>query len=59
MNFSVNQLLHQQALLRSSRPDVFCKIDVLRNFSKFTGKYICQSLYFKKVAGLRPPTLLK
>ena len=30
---------------------------VLRNFSKFTGKH--QSLFFNKVAGLRPATLLK
>ena len=46
-------------LLRSSRPDVFCKKDVLKNFSKFTGKHLCQSLFFNKVAGLRPATLLK
>ena len=26
---------------------------VLRNFAKFTGKHLCQSLYFNKVAGLR------
>ena len=37
---------------RSSRPDVFCKKGVLRNFAKFTGKHLCQSLYFNKVAGL-------
>ena len=24
---------------------------VLRNFTKFTGKHLCQSLYFNKVAG--------
>ena len=44
---------------RSSRPDVFCKKGVLRNFTKFTGKHLCQSLFFNKVAGLRPETLLK
>ena len=33
--------------------------DVLRNFTKFTGKHLCQSLFFNKVAGLRPATLLK
>ena len=27
---------------------------VLRNFIKFTGKHLCQSLFFNKVAGLRP-----
>ena len=37
----------------------FVKKDVLRNFAKFTGKYLCQSLFFNKVAGLRPETLLK
>ena len=26
---------------------------VLRNFTKFTGKHLCQSLFFNKVAGLR------
>ena len=37
----------------SSRPEVFCKKGVLRNFAKFTGKYLLQSLFFKMVAGLR------
>ena len=32
---------------------------VLRNFVKFTGKHLCQSFFFSKVAGLRPATLLK
>ena len=36
---------------RSSRPEVFCKKGVLGNFAKFTGKYLCQSLFFNKVAG--------
>ena len=44
---------------RSSRPDVFCKKGVLRNFAKFTGKHLRQSLFLNKVAGLRPATLLK
>ena len=52
---------HDQQILRnrSSRPDVFCKKGVLRNFAKFTGQHLCQSLYFNKVAGLRAATLLK
>ena len=29
---------------RSSRPEVFCKKGVLRNFAKFTGKHLYQSL---------------
>ena len=44
---------------RSSRPDVVCKKGVLRNFTKFVGKHLCQSLFFNKVASLRPATLLK
>ena len=32
---------------------------VLKNFEKFTGKYLCQSLFFNKVAELRPATSLK
>ena len=33
---------------RSSRPEVFCKKGVLENFTKFTEKHLCQSLFFKK-----------
>ena len=43
---------------RSSRPEVFCK-GVLRIFTKFTGKHLCQSLFLNKVTGLRATTLLK
>ena len=32
---------------------------VLRNFAKFTGKRLRQSLFINKLAGLRPATLLK
>ena len=35
----------------SSRPEVFCKKGALRNFGKFTGKHLCQSPFFNKVAG--------
>ena len=42
-------------IYRSSRPEVFCKKGVHRNFAKFTGKHPCQSLFFNKVA---PATLL-
>ena len=35
---------------------MFCKKGVLRNF---TGKHLCRSLFFNKVAGLRPANLLK
>ena len=37
--------------IRSSRPEVFSKKGFLRNFAKFTGKNLCQILFFNKVAG--------
>ena len=46
-------------LIRSSRPEMFCKKGVLRNLTKFAGKHLFQILFFNKVAGLRPETLLK
>ena len=39
-------------IFRSSRPEVFRKKDVLKNFAKFTGKHLCHSLFYNKVAGL-------
>ena len=33
-------------------PEVFCKKGVFRNFAKFTGKHLCQGLFFDKVASL-------
>ena len=45
--------------LRSSRPEVFCKNGVFRNFAKFTGKHLCQSFFFNKVAGLKPAKFLR
>ena len=44
---------------RSSCPEVFCKKGVLKNFAKFSGKHLCQSLFLNKFAGLKPATLLK
>ena len=35
---------------RSSHQEVFCEKGVLRNFAKFTGKHLCQSLFFNKAA---------
>ena len=32
---------------------------VLRDFTKFTGKHLCQKIFFNEVACLRPATLLK
>ena len=35
------------------------KKDVLTSFTKFTGKHLCQTLFFNKVTCLRPAFLLK
>ena len=57
--FIKKKLFLKKSASRNSHPEVFYKKGVLRNFEKFTGKHLCQSLFFNKVAGLRPATLLK
>ena len=52
--YKVTCWMYGQNSYRSSRPQVFCKKGVLKNFAKFKGKHVCQSLFFNKVAGLRP-----
>ena len=47
------------SILRSSHRRCSVTKDVLRNFAKFAEKYLWWSLFFKKVAVLSPPTLLK
>ena len=44
---------------RSSRPELFCRKGVLGNFTKFTEKHLYRSLFFNRIAGLRPATLSK
>ena len=48
--FSINRSSHQWCSMKKG---------VHRNFTKFTGKHLCQSLFFNKVASLRPAVLLK
>ena len=48
---------HLRCLFRSSGSEVFCKKGVLRNFAKFTGKHLYQSLFLiniihSKITGL-------
>ena len=40
--------------LQKQSSEVLCAKGVLRNFTKVTRKHLCQSLFFNKVAGLRP-----
>ena len=47
------------SICRSSHRRCSVRKVVHKNFSKFTGKLLCQSLVFNKVAGLRLATLWK
>ena len=47
---SQRNIIHRRCSLRKG---------VLVNFAKFTGKHLCQSLFFNIVVGLRTATLLK
>ena len=49
----------QVVVYRSSHQRRSMKKDVPRNFAKFSGKHLRQSLSFNKAAHLRPATLLK
>ena len=50
---------HSRKSSKSSHRRCSIRKGVLRNFAKFTGKDLWQSLSFNKVTGLRPATLLK
>ena len=54
-----SSLLLLKSHYKSSRPQLFYKMSVLKKFAKFTGKYLCLRLFFKKYAGWRPTTLTK
>ena len=49
----ISQHNDEKSTVRSSHLRYSMKKGVLRNFAKFTGKHLCQSLFFK------PATLLK
>ena len=46
-------------ITRSTHRRCSLRKGVLRYFAKFTGKHLCQKLFFNKVADLKPATLLK
>ena len=45
-----------QMTTRGSHQRCSVRKGVLRNFAEFTGKHLCQVLFYKKVAGLNPAT---
>ena len=54
--YALCEVLEEYAVLcgnnRSSRPELFCKKGILRNFAKFRGKHFYQRLFVNKVGGL-------
>ena len=51
-DFHVNADRHvNETNSRSSHLEEFCQESVLKNFAKFTGKHLCQSLFFNIAAG--------
>ena len=53
--YQAGKTLHTEAAAQTCS----VKKRVLRNFAKFTGKYLCRSLFFNKAAGLRAATSFK
>ena len=58
-NIVLPRIQRKNLLFKSSHRRCSVRKGVLINFAKFTGKHLCQSLFFNKVAGLRPATLFK
>ena len=48
-----------RSISRTSRLKLFYEKGAFRDFGKFTGKHLCQSLFFNKVASLRPANVAK
>ena len=46
-------MFYSEAAIRG----VLIKKGVFKNFAKLTGKHLCQSIFFNKVAALKPATL--
>ena len=58
-NFIFCAVYKKLSIFRSSRFQIFFKIDVLKNFANFLENHMCRSLFFDKVARLRSATFLK
>ena len=56
---SIFQDTYEESHLKRSCPEVFCKTGAVRNFTKLALKRLWYGLFFNKVVGLRPATLLK
>ena len=47
----LTKIAEKVAKHRDSCSEVFCEVDTYKIFLKFTGKYLCRSQLFNKVAG--------
>ena len=45
---AANEDFFTQTIISSSRPQMFYKMDFLKNLAKFTGKHLCRGLFFHK-----------
>ena len=50
---------NEETFFRSSRLQLFSKIDIVKNFTNFIGKLLCWSLFLIKLQIQRPEALLK
>ena len=48
-----NKVSCRRLVAQKHPPEVFYKKDVLKNFTKFTGKHLYRGLFFNKVVGPR------
>ena len=54
-SFTKSEIFHRyfSRIFRSSRPEVFCKKNVLRNFENFTGKHCGRDSFLIKLQAQR------
>ena len=57
--WNIVKVFCKRYMFRSSHQRCSMKKGVLRNFKKYTGKHLCQGLFFQKVAGLRLSNFIK
>ena len=54
-NVILRMLIFRSTNDRNSHPEVFCKKGVLRNFTNFTGKQLCRSLFLNGLRSFSGP----
>ena len=59
VTWTATDLQKENKVVNIPRKDTSKPVTEPRNFAKFTGKHLYQSLFFNKVRGLSPATLLK